>query len=452
MARKSYPTLSEIYRRAWESCLALWPLFIVRFVFVVVNFGAIFLCLFLVCWPFIQTLWKVFKDSEGGNFANVLKEADFSSFTPDAHWIFYGGGHVPSFHHLVEPLGSPLRWRGLRPASGPTGKREYFFISRVFQGRPKVYGPHDRPSDVLFLILMGLLLAGGLFTVLIVVFFKALSISPWFGLLLAVPGGFASFALLLWLAGFAVMGGAYLMEDEGVLSALQKAFHKCLEGYARVVLGLLPGLGHLFCVFRRLSNRDGHFGAYPPAGGFIHPLRVSGQPGPLHCDLGIHAGPGRGIFFGKGIVTVEPSSRLRGLSWKPRNYAEADKIIQLYTLSLGRIKAIAKGVRKPKSKLSSAIDLFTESSFSLHKRPSADLYLMTQAKVIDSHSDLKKDLKTITALQVLADLVSQSLHESEPHPEVYSLLKETLAGLGIAGSEPEALLVSFILKFLGPVG
>ena len=142
----------------------------------------------------------------------------------------------------------------------------------------------------------------------------------------------------------------------------------------------------------------------------------------------------------------------KGFVLEARNYAEADKIIQLYTLSLGRIKAIAKGVRKPKSKLSSAIDLFTESSLSLHKRPSADLYLLTQAKVMDSHSDLKKDLKTITALQVLADLVSQSLHESEPHPEVYSLLQETLAGLGITGSEPEALLASFILKFLDLLG
>ena len=142
----------------------------------------------------------------------------------------------------------------------------------------------------------------------------------------------------------------------------------------------------------------------------------------------------------------------RGFVLEARNYAETDKIVQLYTLQLGRIKAIVKGVRKPKSKLSSAIDLFTESGFSLHKRPSADLYLLTQAKVFNSFSELKKDLKTITALQVLADLITQSLHDTEPHPEVYSLLGETLEGLGKKGTEAESLLTSFILKFLDLLG
>ncbi len=143
---------------------------------------------------------------------------------------------------------------------------------------------------------------------------------------------------------------------------------------------------------------------------------------------------------------------VRGFVLEARSFAEADKIVQLYTLQLGRIKAIVKGVRKPKSKLSSAIDLFTESGFSLHKRPSADLYLLTQAKVVNSYPELKKDLKTITALQVLADLLTQSLHDSEPHPEVYSLLRGTLEGLGRKGAEPEALLTSFILRFLDLLG
>ncbi len=142
----------------------------------------------------------------------------------------------------------------------------------------------------------------------------------------------------------------------------------------------------------------------------------------------------------------------RGFVLESRNFAEADKIVQLYTLSLGRIKAIVKGVRKPKSKLSSAIDLFTESSFSLHKKPSADLYVLSQAKVLNSYSELKKDFKTITALQVLADILVQSLHDTEPHPEVYSLLRETLSAMNRDNSGLESLLASFGLKFLDLLG
>ncbi len=141
----------------------------------------------------------------------------------------------------------------------------------------------------------------------------------------------------------------------------------------------------------------------------------------------------------------------RGFVLEARSYAEADKIVQLYTFQLGRVKAIVKGVRKPKSKLSSAIDLFTESAFSLHKKPSADLYVLSQAKVLDSHGELKKDLVTITALQVLADLLVQTLHDIEPHPEVYDLVRETLAALD-GKSGPESVLAAFALKFLDRMG
>jgi DNA repair protein RecO (recombination protein O) len=142
----------------------------------------------------------------------------------------------------------------------------------------------------------------------------------------------------------------------------------------------------------------------------------------------------------------------RGFVLESRNFAEADKIVQIYTLSLGRVKAIVKGVRKPKSKLSSAIDLFTESSFSLHKKPSADLYVLSQAKVLNGFSELKKDFKTITALQLLADILVQSLHDTEPHPEVYSLLRETLLVMSGNIKDVETLLTSFGLKFLDLMG
>lgn len=134
------------------------------------------------------------------------------------------------------------------------------------------------------------------------------------------------------------------------------------------------------------------------------------------------------------------------------NYGEADKIVQLYTLQLGKVKAIVKGVRKPKSRLSSAIDLFTESGFSLYKKPSADLHVLGQAKVLNGHSELKKDLKTITALQVLSEVAAQFVPDAEPHPEIYELLKEILTALGDHPDQQELFLTAFIVKALDLLG
>lgn len=129
-------------------------------------------------------------------------------------------------------------------------------------------------------------------------------------------------------------------------------------------------------------------------------------------------------------------------------YAEADKIVQLYTLQLGRVKAIVKGARKPKSKLASALDLFNESSFSLHKGRSGDLFILSQAKVFHTYSELKKDFLGITALQVLADILIQTIHDSEPQPEIYSLVKKTLDNLRAKPEQPELFLTAFIVKLL----
>ncbi len=138
----------------------------------------------------------------------------------------------------------------------------------------------------------------------------------------------------------------------------------------------------------------------------------------------------------------------RGFVLSAHPYAEADKIAQVYTVQLGRVRAIVKGVRKPKSKLASILELFTESSFSLHKRLSGELYVLGQAKLLNGYAELKKDLPGITALQLLADILIQAIHDTEPHPEIYSLLKETLAALGEKSASPELYLTAFGIKFL----
>lgn len=142
----------------------------------------------------------------------------------------------------------------------------------------------------------------------------------------------------------------------------------------------------------------------------------------------------------------------RGLVLGTTNFAEADKIAQLYTLQLGRVKAVVKGVRKPKSKLASSIDLFTESSFSLHKKASGSLYMMGQAKVLNGYGNLKKEFHVITTLQVLSEMISQSTPEGEAHAEVYNLLKETLDALGKEPKSSEILLIAFALKLMEKLG
>jgi DNA repair protein RecO (recombination protein O) len=138
---------------------------------------------------------------------------------------------------------------------------------------------------------------------------------------------------------------------------------------------------------------------------------------------------------------------VRGFILSTLAYGEADRICQVYTLQAGKVRAIAKGARKPKSKLSSSLELFTESTFGLNKRPGGDLYVLSQAKVLHDHHALKEDLGSISILQLLSDILIQSLHDHETNRELYALIKETLEVW--KGSEArEQVLCAFCLRFL----
>jgi DNA repair protein RecO (recombination protein O) len=138
----------------------------------------------------------------------------------------------------------------------------------------------------------------------------------------------------------------------------------------------------------------------------------------------------------------------RGFILQTRPYSEADKIAQLYTPQMGRIKAVVKGVRKPKSRMASSIEFFTESSFMLHKKAGGDLYLMSQAKVLDDYHDLKQDFANITILQILADVLIHTLPDHEPHSETYAFLKQFLEALRLHVELREQVLAAFLIRLL----
>ncbi|MGH7739372.1 MAG: DNA repair protein RecO [bacterium] len=135
-----------------------------------------------------------------------------------------------------------------------------------------------------------------------------------------------------------------------------------------------------------------------------------------------------------------------------RPYLESDKLIQVYTRELGKIRARVRGARKPKSRLGFALELFTESTLTFTKGPSAELYLLTQAKILRSHPLLKEDFGTISLLQVLADVLIQTIHDSEADGDLYSLLRETLERMESLPLDREIVMAAFLLRFLEGLG
>jgi len=106
------------------------------------------------------------------------------------------------------------------------------------------------------------------------------------------------------------------------------------------------------------------------------------------------------------------------------NLGEADNIITLYTPNFGKIRAVAKGVRRPKSKLGGHLDLLTQSALLLAQGQNLDI--ITQAQSIESFLTLKSDIKRISCAFYIAELVDQFTVEHVENYPIYRLLHDNL--------------------------
>jgi DNA repair protein RecO (recombination protein O) len=109
-----------------------------------------------------------------------------------------------------------------------------------------------------------------------------------------------------------------------------------------------------------------------------------------------------------------------------RNFGEADRILTVFSRDRGRIKIIAKGVRRIKSRRSSQIELLNLSILSIsdHRMP-----ILTEAENIKHFPILKSDLKKSGVAFYICELIDGLTGEHEQHPEVFDLLEETLGKL-----------------------
>ncbi|MFC1633042.1 DNA repair protein RecO [Patescibacteria group bacterium] len=114
----------------------------------------------------------------------------------------------------------------------------------------------------------------------------------------------------------------------------------------------------------------------------------------------------------------------KGVILKRRNIGEADRLLTLFTDTVGKRTIIAKGVRRPQSKLGGSLDLLTNANIQIAEGRNLDV--VTQVEVIDSYRSLKENL-IITGLSFyLAELVDQFVEESYCDTQLYNLITETL--------------------------
>ncbi|MDD5693163.1 MAG: DNA repair protein RecO [Patescibacteria group bacterium] len=117
-----------------------------------------------------------------------------------------------------------------------------------------------------------------------------------------------------------------------------------------------------------------------------------------------------------------------GLVIKRSNIGEADRIITIFSKEFGKIRFVAKGSRKTKSKLAGSLEPFYFSSFIITKGKSLDI--LTSATIEKVPLKNERNLDLIKTVSFFAELVDKMWPEHIPNSELFDLLEEVFSYLG----------------------
>lgn len=139
-----------------------------------------------------------------------------------------------------------------------------------------------------------------------------------------------------------------------------------------------------------------------------------------------------------------------GILIRTFNFGEADKIAYFYT-DEGKLKLVAKGARKPKSRFSSALEPLNYGQVVYFERSNSDLHPLRSFDVIDRFERIKEDLNRFSSASMAAELVDIVSVEGMPDRNGFRLFAEYLS-LIEGSSEPDLVTYAFALKFLSHSG
>jgi DNA repair protein RecO (recombination protein O) len=135
---------------------------------------------------------------------------------------------------------------------------------------------------------------------------------------------------------------------------------------------------------------------------------------------------------------------------KRMDFGEADRIITLFTPALGKIRVIARGVRRSTSRMAGHLELFTHAHLMLAR--GRELDVATQASTVESFRGVREDLTKSSQAYHLAELVDLFLQDRDENRAVFLLLRDALEALSGSAIVPELVARHFELQLLSAVG
>lgn len=141
--------------------------------------------------------------------------------------------------------------------------------------------------------------------------------------------------------------------------------------------------------------------------------------------------------------------RDHGVVLRTIRLGEADRIVTLMTEQNGKVRAVAKGVRRTTSKFGSRLEPFSHVAL-LGWQGRGDLDIVNQVEVIDTFRPVREDLDRMASAMSMLEVVDQVGQERHANPRLYTMLVGALSAL--AERDSAMVASAFFLKVLALEG
>lgn len=141
--------------------------------------------------------------------------------------------------------------------------------------------------------------------------------------------------------------------------------------------------------------------------------------------------------------------KCEGIVIRTTDYGETNKIVTLYTRELGKVGAMARGAKKPNSRLSSITQLFTHGHFLIQR--GSGLGSLQQGEIISSMRSIGEDIFLTAYASYIVELTDKCTEEKKPNPFRFELLLQTLHYMN-EGYDPDIMMNIYEMKMLNVLG
>ncbi|MBM4125331.1 MAG: DNA repair protein RecO [Nitrospira sp.] len=146
-----------------------------------------------------------------------------------------------------------------------------------------------------------------------------------------------------------------------------------------------------------------------------------------------------------------PLLKTPAITLKSRKWGEADRIVTFYTLRFGKLRGVARGARRMKSRFGSALEPFVSCDLNLFEKPNDTLHRVSQADITETFPALREDLALMAGAARMSNLVAAITVDGDPAPKIFETLLRGFRSLN-EGYDPGMTTLLFQIKLLGLTG